>query len=363
MFSEGYGGLGNGLMDTPNGLFSAWDGALIDETGNARILGSGTLDGLIVAGWTDLYITGMSDDGQTCCGYGTKAAVGIRAVKLTSTTLTELTYPSGVTSSTWAYGISGDGLTIVGAGYVAATGIMRAYKWVDSTATQVAVADTSSTEGGAYGVNYDGSSICGYVNRSGVITGFIYSGGAVSYSSLGAPYTTSVKFFCMSSDGQYVGGSARETSTAQIHPIIYDGTTVTPIFVGASGVVTGLSNNGEYCCGIPNSSDDGFFYKKTGAVLTYINSGTTTILPYAISRYGNAVVGEAVTTLGTVAMFRWTEDGGFENLGRIAQTGAGTGAASGVSFPKSAGCSAMGTTIASTQFNVATRTPAFWTPD
>jgi hypothetical protein len=363
VYSNGYGGIGNGLMDTPNGLFGAWDNSgIVDEAGTAHIVGSGVLTSLIVAGWSNLYITGMSDDGQTCSGYGTKAAVGIRAVKLTKTTLTELTYPSGVTGETYAYGISGDGLTIVGSGYVTATGIYRAYKWVDSTATQVAVANISDTEGGAYGASYDGSSICGYVNRAGVKTGFIYSGGAVSYKALGGIYTSDVRFYCISSNGQYVGGRARDPSTAQQHPIIYDGTTTTAVFTGASGVVNGLSHDGEYCCGIPSAGDDGFFYKKTGAVLTYLDSGTTTILPYAISRYGNAVVGEAVTPAGTVSMFRWTEVGGFENLGRIAETGTATGAASGYTTPKSGGCSAMGTTIAVTQFNVATRTPAFWTP-
>jgi hypothetical protein len=363
VYSNGYGGIGNGLMDTPNGLFGAWDNAgIVDEAGTAHIVGSGVLTSLIVAGWSNLYITGMSDDGQTCSGYGTKASVGIRAVKLTKTTLTELTYPSGVTGATYAYGISGDGLTIVGSGYVAATGLMRAYKWVGTTATQVAVANSSWTEGGAYSANYNGTKICGHVHRAGVMTGFISTNAVASYKALGGIYISNVQFFCMSSNGTYVGGWARDPSTSQQHPMIYDGTTVTTMFTGASGVVTGLSNDGEYCCGIPTSGDDGFFYKKTGAVLTYLDSGTTTILPYAISRYGNAVVGEAVTPIGTVAMFRWTEAGGFENLGRIAETGAGTGQASNFQFPKSACCSALGTTIASTQFNVSSRTPAFWTP-
>ena len=89
VYSNGYGGIGNGLMDTPNGLFGAWDNSgIVDEAGTAHIVGSGVLTSLIVAGWSNLYITGMSDDGQTCSGYGTKAAVGIRAVKLTKTTLT-----------------------------------------------------------------------------------------------------------------------------------------------------------------------------------------------------------------------------------------------------------------------------------
>ncbi len=361
VFSEGYGGLGNGLMDTPNGLFSAWDGALIDETGVARILGSGTLDGLIVAGWTDLFITGMSDDGLTCCGYGTKTAVGVRAVMLTSTTLTELTYPSGVNGATYAYGISGDGTTIVGSGL--ASGLVRAYKWVGATATQIAVATTVWPDGGAFGVSRDGSSICGHVQRSGISTGFVYSGGSVSYKNLGTPYTNLVQFFCMSADGAYIGGRALDISTAQQPPILYDGTTTIDLLPGQSGVTSGVSDDGRYSCGINNSGNDGFYYDRIAATSTALDSGTTTVIPYGIARYGNAVVDARATTLGTVSMFRWTPLGGFQSMGRIAETGTGTGAASGSALPKAGGCSAMGTTVAVTQFDGITRTPAFWTPD
>ena len=105
-----------------------------------------------------------------------------------------------------------------------------------------------------------------------------------------------------------------------------------------------------------------FFYTKIGAVLTALDATPVAINAYAMSRYGNAVVGEAVSAIGDIYMFRWTELGGFENLGRIAETGTGTGAASGPDAPKSAGCSALGTTVASTQLNVISRTPAFWTP-
>lgn len=362
VFSNGYGGLGNGLMDTPNGLFSAWDSAIVDETGEAYIVGSGTLDGLIVAGWTDLYITGMSDDGQTCCGYGTKTSVGgVRAVRLTSTALTELTYPSGVNGATYAYGISGDGSTIVGSGL--ASNLVRAYKWVGTTATQIAVATTVWPDGGAFGVSRDGSSICGHVQRSGISTGFVYSNGAVAYKNLGTPYTNLVQFFCMSADGTHIGGRALDINTSQQPPIIYNGTTVTDLLPGTSGVTTGVSDDGEYCCGIGDSGNDGFYYQRTGSVLTTLNSGSTTVLPYAISRYGNAVVGERVTTVGTVSMFRWTPNGGFQSLGRITETGTGTGPAANSTLPKAAGCSSMGTTIAVTQFDGATRTPAFWTPN
>lgn len=362
VFSNGYGGLGNGLMETPNGLFSAWDSAIVDETGEAYIVGSGTLDGLIVAGWTDLFITGMSDDGQTCCGYGTKAAVGVRAILLTSTTLTELTYPTGVTGATRALSISGDGSTVVGSGYVTATGLMRAYKWVDGVATQITVATTSWPSGGAFGVNYDGSVICGHVVRSGVMSGFISRNSTVSYVSLSAPYTSTIELYSVSSNGAWVGGFARSTATAQQHSLIYDGSTAVFPDQTTSSVVTGLSNDGTFSCGIYNSGGTSFFYNKATNSLTSLANAPSSIYAYAISRYGNAVIGERVTAVGTVTLFRWT-DGAFSLLGRISETGTGTGPAGSAAEPKAGGCSGMGTTIAVTQFDGGTRTPAFWTPN
>ncbi len=353
---------GNGLLDTPNGLFSVWCNVLVDDAGGARILdGSGAIAPAIFAGWTDVYITGMSDDGQVCSGYGNKTGTGIRAIKLTKTTLTELTLPSGVTTSR-GYSISGDGLTIVGSGYVGGTGVMRAYKWVNTTATQITLADGAGDLGGAFATNYDGTKICGHLLRGGVVKGFISTNEVVSYPTLAYPYTSTSEFFSMSSDGQYVGGRAVELTSGQTPPILYDGTTVTAVYSGASGVVTGISSNGEFSCGIRSSSDDGFFYQKTGAVLTDMDSGSTQVIPYAIAKRGHAVVGERCTSGGTVSMFRWTPGVGFENMGRILQTITGTGPAGGSQVPKYGGCSALGTTIAVTQFNVASRTPAFWTP-
>ena len=371
VYSNGYGGLGSGLMETPNGLFSAWDHALVDETGDAHIVGSGTLSGLIVAGWSDLFITGMSDDGQTCSGYGTKAGVGIRAVKLTKTTLTELTYPSGVTGSTWAYGISGDGNTIVGAGFVSATQIMRAYKWVGVTATQIAVANSAyaGIDSGAYGVNYDGSVICGNVARtalSGLQQGFIYRNGSTTYRSLASPHNSNTYLFCVSSDGVWVGGSATNSSTARREALIYNGTTEIYPDPGTSAIISGLSNDGRYSSGIYYSGPYSFFYDKTTASLTTLD--VTSGYPYTIhatgiSRYGNAVVGEMEIDVNTYVMFRWTPSGGYENLGKIPETADGSGNVANAQFPKIGGCSALGTTVAVTQFNVSTRTPAFWTPD
>ena len=110
VFSEGYGGLGSGLIDSPNGLMSTWDGAIVDEVGCARIVGDGTLIDVPMTGYDETYITGMSDDGSVCCGWGIRTSdSATRALRMTTDGIEELAYPSGITGKTWAFGISGDG--------------------------------------------------------------------------------------------------------------------------------------------------------------------------------------------------------------------------------------------------------------
>ena len=122
VFSEGYGGLGSGLIDSPNGLITTWDGAIVDELGCARIVGDGTLVSVPMTGYSETRITGMSDDGSVCCGWGVRTSDGkTRALRITVDGVTELAYPSGITGKTWAFGISGDGETIVGGGMQSST--------------------------------------------------------------------------------------------------------------------------------------------------------------------------------------------------------------------------------------------------
>lgn len=162
------------------------------------------------------------------------------------------------------------------------------------------------------------------------------------------------------------GGSATNSSTAQREALIYNGTTEIYPGPGTSAIISGLSNDGRYSSGIYYSGPYSFFYDKTTASLTTLD--VTSGYPYTIhatgiSRYGNAVVGEMEVDVNTYVMFRWTPSGGYENLGKIPETSDGSGQVANAQFPKIGGCSALGTTVAVTQFNVSTTTPAFWTPD
>lgn len=292
VYSEGYGGLGSGLMDTPRGLFSAWDGTVVDEVGCARILTGGSFVEVDITGYSDVYICGMSDDGSVCCGYGTRNSdAKIRALRITVDGVTELAYPSGITGFTWAYGISGDGQTIVGAGKPSSVG-MRSYMWKGGVVTELTRATDSTTnvEGGAMSASYDGKKIVGWHVRSGVRKGYVYDVDTLTatYQTLPSPYSasTQVKFLCVSNDGEWIGGNASE------FPIIWNPTRsiLFDIANGSFGFVTGLSDRGKYASG-DYSLDfaTSFFYQRT--VYQFDNSDPwVATRPYAV---GNQVTNDS----------------------------------------------------------------------
>lgn len=365
VFSEGYGGLGSGLIDSPAGLFSIWEGAVItDGNGFSDVFAEGTITEITFAGWDNLFITGTSDDGTTFCGYARNTTTSrIQALKFTETTLTVLSAPTGVTGAYYAYGISGDGNVVVGGGVVAATAAVRACKWVDTTVSTITTATSAWPEGGAFAANSDGSMICGHVLNSGVMRGFIQSNGTVSILPLlASPYGSNLYLYAVSSDGSHVGGKARNSGTANQDAILYAVSGGTVYIPDPGAVITGISQNGALSCGIYLSGES-FYYTKGGATTAINASGTSVAWAYAISKYGNEVIGEVTTALGTIQLFRWNAVSGMHLLGRIAATGTGTGPAIGTTSPKGAGASSMGSVNVITQFSGGNRTAAIWKPD
>lgn len=304
VFSEGYGGLGSGLIDSPNGLMTTWDGALVDEVGCAMIVGDGTLISVPMTGYSETRITGMSDDGSVCCGWGVRTSDGkTRALRITVDGVTELAYPSGITGKTWAFGISGDGETIVGGGMQSSTRAIS-YKWKDGVVTEIARTDAATTfeEGGAMGASKDGRYICGWHIRSSVRRGYIHDSltEVTTYQTLPSPYSasTEVKFLSISYDGEWVCGNAAE------FPIAWNWqkNILQDIASGTFGFTTGISDEGKYACGYYPITGGGFFFKR--AIFRY--DGATAWLgqvPYAV---GARVINDTAkvyvcTTAGTSA--------------------------------------------------------------
>lgn len=283
VFSEGYGGLGSGLIDSPNGLMSTWDGAIVDEVGCARIVGDGTLIDVPMTGYDETYITGMSDDGSVCCGWGIRTSdSATRALRMTTDGIEELAYPSGITGKTWAFGISGDGETIVGGGMQSANRAIS-YKWKGGVVTEIARTDAATPfeEGGAMGASHDGRYICGWHIRSSVLRGYIHDSitGVTTYKTLPSPYSasTEVKFLSISYDGSWVCGNAAEFPIMWNHQknILQD------IASGTFGFATGVSDEGKYACGYYPLTGGSFFFKRT----IYRYDGATdwqSLTPYAV---------------------------------------------------------------------------------
>ena len=283
VFSEGYGGLGSGLIDSPNGLMSTWDGAIVDENGCARIVGSGSIVAVPMTGYDETRITGMSDDGSVCCGWGIRTSdAKTRALRITIDGVEELAYPSGISGKTWAFGISGDGQTIVGGGMQSSTRAIS-YKWKDGVVTEIARTDAATLleEGGAMGASHDGRYICGWHIRSSVRRGYIHDSitGVTTYKTLPSPYSasTEVKFLSISYDGSWVCGNAAEFPIAWNHQknILQD------IANGTFGFTTGVSDEGKYACGYYPLTHGSFFFKRT--IYRYDGANDwQSLTPYAV---------------------------------------------------------------------------------
>lgn len=381
VLSEGYGGIGSGLIDSPNGLLSVWDDTLIDEVKCPRILSTGAFSNIDTTGYSNVYICGMSYDGDVCCGYGTRDSdFKIRALRITADGVTELAYPSGISGNTWAYGISGDGLTIVGAGKPSSVG-MRSYKWVGSSVVEIARANDSTVaiEGGAMSASEDGNVIVGWHVRSGVRRGYIYKvdTATLTYTTLSSPYnsSTEVKFLCVSADGEWVGGNAAE------YPIIWNNTLgiLGDIARGTFGFVTGISNRGKYACGYYPLGLTSFFYQReiyqyevddltepatSASVLTGISIGSLLTNAMAMSKYGNAVICEVINGIN-LSFYRWNQCSGTFRYSELLGTApVGSGESVGRTFPKGYGISGSGCYVAATSFSTPSylRTPTILSP-
>jgi len=233
--------------------------------------------------------------------------------------ITELAYPTGITGITRAYAVSGDGQTIVGMGKPSVNG-MRSYMWKNGVVTEIARAtdSTAAIEGGATSVSMDGKTIVGWHVRTADRRGYVYDvdTATVTYQTLPSPYVagTEVKFFCVSADGEWIGGSADE------YPIIWNPTRsiLYDIAHGTFGMVTGLSDRGKYACGdYTLDLAHSFFYQRT--VYQFDNSTAwEATRPYAV---GDQVINDTNKVYTCVT--------GGTSASSVGPTGTGSGIADG----------------------------------
>jgi uncharacterized membrane protein len=220
-------------------------------------------------------------------------------------------------SSSSSWGISSDGQTIVGLGWINA-GSAHAIKWTNPSGVEDLGSTVPGSSSRANAVNYDGSIIAGWQDSS---TGFrqgafwidgnqtlIFHNNAEPASEVGV----------ISDDGIWMGGGGNYANDYQAY-IWSEATGVLDIGPAPinewRGATTGLSSNGDVVVGYyrpwpaPATLGRGFYYTEEDGLLDLTNyasslgidvQGTILALPLAISDDASTVVGLTNAGIGFV---------------------------------------------------------------
>ncbi len=259
--------------------------------------------------------TGVNSDGTVISGTRINPNTGLGELSLfdvlteTWTSLGGIGGSSGSSTSS-AWGISHDGSSIVGLGWVNA-GSAHAIQWTSVTGMIDLGSTVSGSSSRANACNSDGSVVVGWQDSA---TGFRQ--GAIWINGLQELLThpnngLASEAGCVSYDGNFVGGSGNSNNNYQAwrySPNTGIEDIGPPPFSGWRGATTDISDDGSTLVGFyrpwpaPATQGRGFFYKD-GVGLNDLNQvatdlgidtqGRTLALPLAISGDGTTVVGIA----------------------------------------------------------------------
>jgi probable HAF family extracellular repeat protein len=312
---------------------------------------------------------GVSGDGITAVGAsggGTAAAVAFRWTAASG--MTDL----GATDYGYAWGTNSDGSVIVGV-----HGIAQAYRWTSNTGMMGLGFLSGGNQSSAYGANSDGSVLVGWstTNASGNGQAFRWTS-ATGMLGLGtlSGYTDSAAIG-VNADGSVVVGGATQAF------IWKPATGLVPLGLLPGGTISsayGVSSDGSVVVGRANNSSGvtgGFRWTAlTGMVpLGFLPGGTpTNATPflfgivhqdegpgaYGVSADGNVVVGWATDSNGNTVPYRWTPSDGLQSIQNLLT-------ANGVDFTgwtltKATGVSADGTVVVGIGGDPAGHTNAAW---
>lgn len=213
-------------------------------------------------------------------------------------------------SYTSAFGISGDGGTIVGASHTASG--LRPFYWTQATGFTALDIGSSATSAMATEVSTDGSSISGFAMVSGVEQAFYWQLGDSEIRLLGTlggaySYTNAI-----SGDGTTVVGQSTTLSvTVTTHGFVWQSATgmidVGVLDGGAISYATHVSNDGA-AVGVLSETGSGWHAARwTEAGLEDLGTlGGTYSELRAMDDDGNVIVGISSTDAGINQAFRWT---------------------------------------------------------
>ena len=343
------------------------------------LIGLGTLGG------TNSYGQGISADGSAVVGYGsTSSDAASHAFRLTGSTMADLgTLGSGRDSQ--AFGVSADGSVVVGQSrYAAGNSAVHAFRWVATAGGGGTMSDLGTLGGAdsiAYGVSGDGVVVVGYSYINGAVNhAFRWvatAGGGGTMTDLGTLGGTYSYANAASSDGSVVVGNSYIAGNTANNPFRWTtaagpngGGTMTDLGTlgGTGGGASGVSADGSVVVGYSSKADGATHaFRWTtaagpngGGTMADLGtlSGKTSSDARAVSADGEVVVGSSYMTdpnNGNTSQrqaFRWTQ--ATNNMQAVTAwlTGAGV-AVGGWTLEKATGVNTDGTVVVGTTTNVA----------
>lgn len=264
----------------------------------------------------------VSSDGLKIAGTSINASTGLGELSVYDVSSGNWTNLGGIggssgnsTSSSW--GISQDGTSIVGLGWVNA-GSAHAIQWTAATGMVDLGSTVSGSSSRANDCNGDGSVVVGWQDSTtGFRQGAIWVNGVqqlLTHPGGGAASEAG----CVSFDGTYIGGSGGSSNNFEAwrYSMNTGMENIGPAPVnGWRGATTGLSDDGSVVVGFyrpwpaPATQGQGFYYKdgvgiqdlnQLASDLGIDTQGRTLALPLGVSGDGTTVVGLANDGTGFV---------------------------------------------------------------
>ena len=224
-------------------------------------------------------------------------------------------------SSSSSWGISSNGQTLVGLGWINA-GSAHAIKWTNPNGVEDLGSTVPNSSSRANAVNHDGSIIAGWQDSStGFRQGAFWVDGnqTLIFHTNGEPAS---EVGVISDDGIWMGGGGNYANDYQAY-IWSEATGVLDIGPAPinqwRGATTGLSSNGDVVVGYyrpwpaPATLGRGFYYTEEDGLLDLTNyatslgidvQGTILALPLAISDDASTVVGLTNSGIGFVLKYQ-----------------------------------------------------------
>ncbi len=230
--------------------------------------------------------------------------------------------------------ISGDGSTAVGDWYDAIGGSLRGFRWTAAQGLQFLDTGSSTQRiSEASGVSYDGSVVVGRGRHDLHNEGFrLTSAGMTWLGDLpGGVFGSDAT--AVSGNGSVVAGMAQSSKGTEAFRWTEQSGMTALWSDSSTGFARGISGDGSVIAGryvLPDGSMRAFRWTAQGGRedLGDLPGGTVFADAYGVSANGAVIVGESGSSTGSQA-FRWTQAGGMESLGSLSPGGSHARAISG----------------------------------